>query len=220
MKKAAASTPSAPIQARAMRTREKLLTALEDLLRTSSFPSIAVTDIAKTAGVSVGSVYSHFADKDAFLVALLQLWRERINARLAEIQRADLHAEYHAYGGLYETIKAVTVIGFDQISADAHIVRATNEYLRGADAKKWKPWDALRLQAFETITPIIDIYADEITIKDLDTAKHMFNYFLNVSLAERIIYGERGVYGAMALSDDDFITATANMAYAYLTAPR
>ncbi len=211
--------PPPPRQSRAIRTREKLLAALEHLLKSQSFEDIAVTDIAAAAGVSVGSVYSHFADKDAFLAALLELWRSRIAERLRMVQQSDLEAEYRSCGSLYKALLVVVAHGHEQVSADAHIIRATEDYLRSCNAEEWRPWDELRREAYETIALLVDIYTDEVVHKDKEKAKKMLNYFLSISLAERCVNGEHGAYGAMALADAAFCDEVVQMTYAYLTTP-
>ena len=86
--------PKPPKQDRAIRTREKLMSALERLLRTQEFENISVQDIAREAGVAVGSVYSHFKDKTAFLEALLAFWREQVEAQLAIAEAQDTRAAF------------------------------------------------------------------------------------------------------------------------------
>ena len=58
-------------QKRAIATREKILDGLEVLLERREFEMISIAELANEAGVAVGSVYSHFKDKDALLPALL-----------------------------------------------------------------------------------------------------------------------------------------------------
>ena len=54
-------------QKRAARTREKILAALEQLLESKEFEAISIADIARQGEVAVGSIYSHFEDKEALL---------------------------------------------------------------------------------------------------------------------------------------------------------
>ena len=58
------------LQTRSQQTRDKLVAALERLLRDKAFENISVAEIAREAGVSVGAVYTRFENKDAFIPVL------------------------------------------------------------------------------------------------------------------------------------------------------
>ena len=60
----------APRQERAARTQERLLDALESLLEDRVFEQISIQDIARDAGVAVGTVYRRFRNKEALLPPL------------------------------------------------------------------------------------------------------------------------------------------------------
>lgn len=65
----------APKQKRSQITLDKILTATEKLLETAEFEEITIEQIARTAGVAVGTVYTRFANKDdllPFLISRLQ----------------------------------------------------------------------------------------------------------------------------------------------------
>ncbi|MBI1381499.1 MAG: TetR family transcriptional regulator [Planctomycetaceae bacterium] len=70
-----------PRQARSRAKEEALLGAAERLLGRARMEEIGVAQIAREAGVSVGTFYTRFRDKDA-LVPCLQ---ERYSARLGEL---------------------------------------------------------------------------------------------------------------------------------------
>jgi len=52
--------------------REKILDALQELLRTQDLNTISVSDIAQKAGIGKGSIYYYFSSKDAILDALIE----------------------------------------------------------------------------------------------------------------------------------------------------
>jgi AcrR family transcriptional regulator len=89
--------------------REQLLRAGVELLRVRTPDEISVDDVARRAGISRGLLYHYFADKDAFVVAVLEQasedlrqairptselsGRERIEAAIdAFIAYAEAHA--------------------------------------------------------------------------------------------------------------------------------
>ncbi|GAA4862484.1 TetR/AcrR family transcriptional regulator [Actinomycetospora straminea] len=71
----AARTAGPPLGRRAAtkaRTREALLDAARRVFAERGYGPASVEEIARTAGVSVGSVYVHFASKDALFTALVE----------------------------------------------------------------------------------------------------------------------------------------------------
>lgn len=69
------STAHVPLGRRAAtkaRTRESLLVAARRVFAERGYGPASVEEIARTAGVSVGSVYVHFASKEALFTALVE----------------------------------------------------------------------------------------------------------------------------------------------------
>jgi len=74
-----------PVRKDVARNRALLLKAADELLAESGL-DISLNELAKRAGVGVGTVYRHFADKQAVLAALFD---QRLDA-LAEIMRQGI----------------------------------------------------------------------------------------------------------------------------------
>ncbi|MDD3217812.1 MAG: TetR/AcrR family transcriptional regulator [Lachnospiraceae bacterium] len=51
---------------------EKILDALEELLKSRTIQTISVSDIARTAGIGKGSIYYYFPSKESILEALIE----------------------------------------------------------------------------------------------------------------------------------------------------
>ncbi|MGL4662484.1 MAG: TetR/AcrR family transcriptional regulator [Culicoidibacterales bacterium] len=62
-----------PTQKRAILTKEKILNESRILFCKKGFYSTTTNEIAKVSGVSIGSLYSYFRDKDEILFELLHL---------------------------------------------------------------------------------------------------------------------------------------------------
>jgi AcrR family transcriptional regulator len=69
-------------QARAIATRRKVLDSAELLFSRGGYEPTTMSDVAQRAGVGVGTLYHHFPDKRALLLALIDDWGDR------EIERA------------------------------------------------------------------------------------------------------------------------------------
>ncbi len=81
------TTATRPMRADARRNRESILAAARELFASSS-PDVQIDDVARLAGVGVGTVYRHFPDKHALMGALVRerfaLFNERLRRAVAE----------------------------------------------------------------------------------------------------------------------------------------
>ena len=68
-------------QARAVATRRRILRAAEARLAEEGYEGASMTGIARAAGIGVGTLYHHFADKRALLLELVDDWGDRALAR-------------------------------------------------------------------------------------------------------------------------------------------
>jgi AcrR family transcriptional regulator len=66
-------------------TRERILEAAEDVLRRYGPDKATVVDVARTLGVSHGSVYRHFSSKAALRDSVTERWLSRVSEPLALI---------------------------------------------------------------------------------------------------------------------------------------
>jgi len=206
-----------PRQERAIRTRRKLIEALERLLRTAEFEMVSVQDIAREAGVAVGSVYSHFKDKNAFLEALLVFWREQVEAHLDLAETQDTGAALAAMGSLraalFEAVKSV----HQQTRENGHILRAVYTYTRLNPDMGDADWQALVVRSFKPIGSLFTAYADEITVTDPDLAARMLGFFFNTIFIRSALMPQDTLLEAAKLDDDTLIREATEMVYAYLT---
>lgn len=75
-------------QLRSQRSRELILNAALTLFSQRGFRATSVRDIATTAGVSTGSVYHHFVDKEAIYRTLLDQYWQAIDDPALPFNRA------------------------------------------------------------------------------------------------------------------------------------
>jgi AcrR family transcriptional regulator len=106
-------------------TSEAILDAAEAGIAERGLRGAGMVEIAERAGVSVGTLYNHFADKDALLAALLQDRRRelaaRIEAALGPRQedpfRAQLAAFTEAFAAHFEAHRRFLQILWDEEAA-------------------------------------------------------------------------------------------------------
>jgi AcrR family transcriptional regulator len=68
-------------QARGFATQRRLLDAAEELFTRAGYEGASMADVAERAGAGVGTLYHHFSDKRALLLALVDDWGDRELAR-------------------------------------------------------------------------------------------------------------------------------------------
>ena len=71
--------------------RDKILDALQELLKSRDMKNISVSDIAQKAGIGKGSIYYYFSSKDAILDALIEKnYKTPLETAKAMVKRTDL----------------------------------------------------------------------------------------------------------------------------------
>ena len=105
----------APTQERSRHTVTTILDACSRLLLTEGFYNITTDKIAKEAGVSIGSLYQFFGNKESVVLAVIkqmhQQDRQLAAERMANV--AHLNAE--------ERVRALIRLGFDVLKANAEL---------------------------------------------------------------------------------------------------
>ena len=77
-----------PVTARGVGTVQRILLAAGDRFRAAGYHGTSLTDIAATAGVSHGSVYTYWADRDALFATLAQDAVASVDVRAAALDAA------------------------------------------------------------------------------------------------------------------------------------
>lgn len=210
-----------PKQKRALATREKILDGLETLLETREFEVLSIAELAREAGVAVGSVYSHFKDKDALLPALLDRQLERMQERLAELRETGKIGGIAIEGvdrpDLRTAIKLSVRGALTQINQSLGMRRALLTYRRLNPDLEIPLGRTLVEQAFEAQLRQLESYRDEITHKDLSEAAKMVNYFGNILFLDRIIFVNSTFQDEMRPDDETLVQTYSDMIYHYLT---
>lgn len=174
-------------QARSRLTQQRILEAGTALLEEGGTEALTIAAVASRAGVSVGSVYRRFGDKDRLLAALqrdmIDQFRADIVHRFAPLRTDPTALVASAVTGLAETYQAherLMRVFLAAGATDAAVARVGSEAAR----------DASRVfrQFLEPIVPMIDAPEPE----------------LRVDVVYRLIYGtcqNRVLYGELFESD-------------------
>lgn len=80
----------APSQDRSRKGLETILLTAKTLFVANGYDETTITQISKAAGISVGSIYHRFPDKQSILFAVLECYRRVRFAQVEEMTRAEL----------------------------------------------------------------------------------------------------------------------------------
>ncbi len=114
-----------PQQARSRRRQEQILAAAAELVGENGYTDLTMTALASRAGVSVGSLYQHFRDREAVLAALAE-------PRLAELTE-QFDRRFSSVGDAEQARAAIrdSITAFaDQVRDDPvlrEVMRATRD---------------------------------------------------------------------------------------------
>ncbi|HEY2661093.1 MAG TPA: TetR/AcrR family transcriptional regulator [Caulobacteraceae bacterium] len=111
-----------PIQARAQRSRQKILDAAHALLKARGVHQLTTVAIAEASGVSVGALYRFFPNKESIVCQLYEEKLVRIRALGVANRRGDPSTTtWRAFfGGYFAALKAAErQVDFDFSLADA-----------------------------------------------------------------------------------------------------
>ena len=94
-------------QARGVATRRRVLAAAELLFSRGGYEATGMADVAERASVGVGTLYHHFPDKRALLLALIDDWgdRELAHARGRHDQEVERFLSEHARAAFAEDLR-------------------------------------------------------------------------------------------------------------------
>lgn len=176
----ALATPLPAKQARSRKTRDALIAAGWKLLARHPWDNVTINDIVKTAGVSVGSFYTRFADKDAYFETLASEWVVRRGAqRIANLQHVGKGEDYLAQA-ILDTYRTTL--------ANHHFWRAA--LVRGAAHPAfWKPFRELGLRVMARVLELRETELgrslSEEETRHIRFAFQMANGLINNSIVNR-----------------------------------
>ena len=173
-----------PIQKRSIQMKEKILDAAMQLICEKGFFEMTTNEIAKTAGISIGSLYSYFSDKDTILTELL----ERHHQHFLTVFE-DLKTEINLQ--LYKEDKREWLRCLVQNLIDLHLsVKDFNKELKILYFAKSEVAFVLDNHMEKIQRAVLDLMRQDIDnakFDDLDTACVVIVEFIN-ALVDRIVF--------------------------------
>jgi len=200
-------------QKRSEQTRDKLVGALERLLHKKSFEEMTVAEIAAEAGVSPGSIYRRFKNKEAFIPVLFELYLVRLEEWAL---RPEAQVEIEGCE-LKEGLKLVSNAVLAQLQHQKHILKAVYVYVRLRPDLMGDEWGQLEQQSYASFRAIIEHFKAEVKHTDLNKAARMITALFTSMFIEQGLFKDDAAPDEGALTNDELAEEVASMAYGYLT---
>ncbi len=192
----------APQQDRAIATVDAIIEATAQLLVEVGFHKTSTNKIAERAGVSVGSLYQYFKNKEAIVSALVEQFAdeqfELLAARLSEFQDADIEE------GVHQLVQALLEV--KELNPELHKV-FFEELPPVGQVDVLRDWTD---QAVAVVTAALEMRRDEISVENTEIAAYVL-----VNACHGIIH-HTVTYRPGLLNDEALADETARMILGYL----
>lgn len=198
-------------QGRSREKRDRILRAMDALLRNKPFASISVAELAAEAGVSPATIYQRFSNRDATASVLLELYYQRVEEWARRHRRDDAIER----ASLLEVLRMIARDGLRQVAELAHIMRPAYLYSRHRPDLVGPDWARLEKLSVEGFRALLRNRAEEIRNKDVDRAAAFLAYFYNMMLLGPLLHDDSP--WPLLKDREQFASELATMAWLYLT---
>jgi len=194
-----------PIQSRAKVTSEAILEAAEIIILKEGYEKATTNYIAERAGVSIGSLYQYFPNKDAVLSALIELKVSTVANSVRAILRDTMDlplpdASRKILTYLLQSFRENKVLLYSLAKQTPELVELTQN---------------LSVEKFTHMTnkAFFEQHGDEISVKNFDHSLNILEIAV-LSNIRRYIRDE-----PPGLNDEEFIDEMVRLAMGYLKGP-
>jgi AcrR family transcriptional regulator len=164
-RKKAANPRKSPEQDRSKATVEAIVEAAAHILIKHGYDAFTTNRVAEKAGVSIGSLYQYFPNKDALLSELMR-------RHVAEIERGiEEMAELARTAPLAEVIRVGILQNVRSHQIDPALHRVLSEEVPRLGALDWKVAFAERMEA--RVRGMLEARKSEISVADIDVAVYI-----------------------------------------------
>lgn len=164
-----------PLQERARATVEAILDATAQVLVQEGYERASTNRIAKRAGVSVGSLYQYFPNKQALVLAVAQRHSYR------KLERLQRHIVEMAGAPVKQAVRQYVHLMLEAHQVDPALDVALLPHIIGLGLEQFL---AFQQQVLMVVRAWMEQHKRELMVTDLDTAT-----FVLVSAAESVVHG-------------------------------
>jgi AcrR family transcriptional regulator len=195
-------TRKKPIQDRAKFTSDSILEAAEIIIVNEGYEKATTNYIAERAGVSIGSLYQYFQNKDAIISALIEREVSKVANGIRTVLRDVIEmpleqASRAAYRYLLENLRAKKELFYLLPKRSPQLVELTQN---------------LSVEKFthQTNLALLEQHRSEIVMQDLEKALVILEISILANI-RKFVMGEH-----MEMTDEEFVDYLARLSTAYL----
>jgi AcrR family transcriptional regulator len=203
-----------PRQARSRKSLEAVLSAAETLFTSKGYEATSISDIGALAGVSTGSIYSRFPDKDA----ILQVIHDSFSKALTDTSADAFSPEAWLTASAAEIVMAMVDRFFFAYRSYPGILCLIERQrlVNPAVDERARKWNNLSIAKFQAL---LKSRAAEIPHPDTDHAVTVVHYLLHQTLAMTALFEQENASPPFRLADDRFERDMMQMALRYFGLP-
>jgi AcrR family transcriptional regulator len=199
-----------PKQARSQETQDNLLKALNQLLKKKYFEHISIAELAEKAGVSVGTYYRRFRNKEALLPLLYEDFGEKLRAWIGKLEKTRP-------GSLKGSIHMVVVQLYLFLRRQEGVLRTL--HLNSRLHTEVLPYSQVksRYAEYHRLAELLLVYSNEIKRDNKEDAAEMATFMLVGGLIEKVLYAEQTPALGTKLEGEALLKEIELMVFAYLS---
>jgi AcrR family transcriptional regulator len=188
-----------PRQARSRRSMEAVLAAAEKLFTAKGYENTSISEIGTLAGVSTGSIYSRFPDKDA----ILQVIHDSFSKALTDTSADAFSLESWRSAGVSEIVMAMVDRFFFAYRTYPGILCLIERQrlVNPAVDERARKWNSLSISKFQAL---LAERASEIPHPDIGHAVTVVHYILHQTLAMTALFEQENAVPPFRLADQRF----------------
>jgi AcrR family transcriptional regulator len=199
-----------PKQQRSQDTQHKLLNALHLCLQNKFFEHITIKELAEQAGVSVGTFYRRFKDKESLLPLLYQDFGNDLSQWVTRLELLE-------FENLEKAVEKMSLETYQFLSTRKSVFRTLhlNSRLRSELLDSDKSVD--RKVIYQRLTGILLRFKQEITAIDQSKVASIAIFMMISSLLDKVLYPTLTPAIACEIDDKQFSIELPKIILPYLT---
>ena len=147
-----------PKQSRSMATVEAIVEAAAQILQQQNYQETTTNRIAEHAGVSIGSIYQYFRDKNGIYEAVLDRYFSRL---VADIKAVEIRTD----AGIESIIEQLIYSAYSAAPEGPQLLRKIRQ---ASDAQFHEKLEHTKSQIVEFMRAIIATRPESLNVQDLD----------------------------------------------------
>lgn len=199
------------VQQRSLAKRDRILKAMDTLLKRKPFSQINVADVARQARLSPATLYQRFSNEDAAASILLELYYHKVEEWAHRPRKVVPRAS------LFDALVAIAADGYDQIAELGYVMRPAYLYSRYRPDRVGAEWQRLEQLALAGFRGFLAAHAAEIAARNLDEGAALVAYLYNMLLLGPLLHADDSGWPVLR-QRDEFARMVATVVHRTLTA--